>query len=41
MTEDQIVVWHHQFNGHEVEQAPEDGDGQGSLSCCSPWGHEE
>ena len=32
---------HHQLNGHEFEQAPEIGDGQGSLTCCSPWGHKE
>ena len=41
MTEDEMVGWHHRFNGHEVEQAPEAGDGQRSLSCCSPWGREE
>ena len=40
-TEDEMVRWHHQFDGHEFEQAPEVGDGQGSLVCCSPWGHEE
>ena len=39
MTEDQMVGWHHQINGHEFEQAPGDGEGQGSLVCCSPWGH--
>ena len=39
MTEDEIVGWHHWLNGHEFEQAPEDGEGQGSLVCCSPWGH--
>ena len=33
--------WHHRFNGHEFEEAPGDGDGQGSLACCSPWGHKE
>ena len=31
--------WHHQLDGHEFEQAPGVGDGQGSLTCCSPWGH--
>ena len=41
MTEDEMVGWHHRFNGHEFEQAPEVGDGQGSLACCSPWGHKE
>ena len=33
--------WHHQLNGHEFEQTPGVGDGQGSLVCCSPWGHKE
>ena len=37
-TEDKMIGWHHQLNGHEFEQAPGDGDGQGSLVCCSPWG---
>ena len=37
MTEDKMVGWHHQFNGHEFEQALGDGEGQGSLACCSPW----
>ena len=37
MTEDEIVGWHHRLNGHEFEQAPFVGDGQGSLACCSPW----
>ena len=36
MTEDEMVGWHHQLNGHEFEQALGDGDGQGSLECCSP-----
>ena len=36
-----MVGWHHQLNGREFEQAPGDGDGQGSLVCCSPWGHKE
>ena len=38
---DEMVGWHHQLNGHEFEQAPGVGDGQGSLACCSPWGHKE
>ena len=38
-TEDKIVGWHHQFNGHEFEQVLEDDKGQGYLACCSPWGH--
>ena len=41
MTEDEMVVWHHQVNGHEFEQALGDGKGQGSLLCCSPWGRTE
>ena len=41
MTEDEIVGWHHRLDGHEFEQAPGDGDGQGSLVCCSSWGHKE
>ena len=36
-----MVAWHHQLNGHEFEQAPGVGDGQGSLECCSPWGYKE
>ena len=40
-TEDEMVGWHHRLNGHEFEQAPGVGDGQGSLVCCSPWGREE
>ena len=38
MTEDEVVGWHHQLDGHEFERAPGVGDGQGSLACCSPWG---
>ena len=41
MTEDGMVGWHHQLDGHEFEQAPVVGDGQGSLACCSPWGRKE
>ena len=42
MTEDEMVGWHHQLNGHEFEQAPAGvDDGQGSLVCCSPWGRKE
>ena len=37
MTEDEMVEWHHQLNGHEFEQAPGDGEWQGSLECYSPW----
>ena len=39
--EDEMVGWHHQLEGHELEQAPGVGDGQGSLACCSPWGHKK
>ena len=40
-TEDEMVGWPHRLNGHEFEQAPGVGDGQGGLACCSPWGHKE
>ena len=40
-TEDEMVGWHHQLDGHEFEQAPEVGDGQRSLECHSPWGRKE
>ena len=33
-----MVGWHYQLNGHEFEQSPGVGDGQGGLACCSPWG---
>ena len=39
MTEDEMVGWHHQLDGHEYEQVPRVEDGQGGLACCSPWGH--
>ena len=39
MTENEMMVgWHHEIGGHEFEQTPGDGEGQGSLACCSPWG---
>ena len=38
MTEDKMVGRHHRLNGHEFEQIPGDGEGQGGLACCSPWG---
>ena len=41
MTEDEMVGWHHQFDGHEFEQALGVGDGQGSLACCNPQGCKE
>ena len=40
-TEDEMVGQHHRLNGYDSEQAPEVGEGQGSLVCCSPWGHKE
>ena len=39
MAEDEMVGWHHQLDGHGFEQALGDGEGQGSLTCCSPWDH--
>ena len=41
MTEDEMIGWHHRFDGHEYEQALGAGDGQGNLMCCSPWGRKE
>ena len=38
---EEMVGWHHRLNGHEFEQTPGDSEGQGSLACCSPWGHKE
>ena len=40
-TEDEMAGWHHQLNGCEFEQAPGDGEGQGSLVCYCPWGPKE
>ena len=37
----QRMRWLYGINGHEFEQTPGDGEGQGSLLCCSPWGHKE
>ena len=39
MTEHRMVGWHYRFNGHEFEQVPRDGEGQGTLTCFSSWGH--
>ena len=39
--QDEMVEWHHRLNGHEFEQTPGDGEGQGSLACFSLWGHKE
>ena len=41
MTENEMLGWHHCLEGHEFEQAPGADDRQGSLKCCSPWGHKE
>ena len=41
MTEDEMVGWHHRLSGHEFEQVPGVGDGQGSLACCVSWGCKE
>ena len=41
MTEDEMFGWHHRHSGHEFEQTPGVGAGQGSLVCCSPWGRKE
>ena len=41
MTEDEMVGWHHRLSGHDLGQTLGDGEGQGSLACCSPWGSKE
>ena len=41
MTEDEMVGWHHQLEGHAFEQAPGGGEGQESMACCSPQAHKE
>ena len=41
MTENEMVGWHHQLNGHESEQTLGNNAGQGGLACCNPWGHKE
>ena len=41
MTEEGMIGWHHWLNGHEFEQALGDGEGQGNLACCTPWGRKE
>ena len=41
MTQDEMVGWHHQHNGHEFEKTLRDSEGQGSLTCFSPWGRKE
>ena len=41
MAEDEMIGWHHQLKGHEFGQILGVGGRQGSLVCCSPWGHKE
>ena len=41
MTEDEVIGWSHQLNGHEFEQTLRDGEGQGFQACCSPWDHKD
>ena len=41
MTEGEMVGWHHQLNEHKFAQTPGDGEKQGGLACCSPWGRKE
>ena len=41
MPEEEMVGWYHRLSGLEFEQTQGDGDGQGSLVCCSPWGLKE
>ena len=41
MTEDETVGWHYRLDGHELEQTPRVGDGQGGLACCGLWGRRE
>ena len=41
MAEGEMMAWHHLLNGPEFEQSPGDGEEQGRLACCSPWGHKE
>ena len=41
VTKDETVGWYHQLNGHEFEKIPGESERQGSLECCSPWGHKE
>ena len=41
VAQDKTVRWHHRLNGHELEQTLGGGGGQGSLTCCRPWGHKK
>ena len=40
-SQDEMAEWHHQWNGHELVEIWGDGEEQGSLECCSPWGQKE
>ena len=40
-SQDETVGWHHRLSGHESDQAPGVGDGNGGVTCCSLWGHRE
>ena len=39
--QDEMVGWHHRLSGRELEQTLREGEGQGGLACCRPWGHKE
>ena len=39
--EDEMLGWHHRLDGHELGRTLGDGDGQGGLACCGPWGRKE
>ena len=41
MTDDKVIGWYHQLNGHDFEQTAGDGEGQEGMVCCSPWGRKE
>ena len=41
MTEDEMAGWRHRLDGHEFEETPSVGDGQGGLACCDSWGRKE
>ena len=41
VTEGEMVGWHHRLDGHEFEETPGDGKGQGNLVCCNTWRRKE
>ena len=41
VTEDEMIGWHYRLDGQEFEQTLVDSEGQGSMACCSPWGHKK